>query len=71
MRTTAFTVHPGDLQAIDAYPGKAAQPVPAGLESTGVVEAIGPGTRVAPGVRVGGRVTVLRSRRLLDGPQSH
>ncbi|MFE7211956.1 zinc-binding dehydrogenase [Streptomyces sp. NPDC001698] len=59
IRTTAFTVHPGDLQAIEAYPGKAAQPVPAGVEATGVVEAIGPGTRVAPGVEVGGRVTVF------------
>ncbi|WP_406500000.1 zinc-binding dehydrogenase [Streptomyces sp. NBC_00846] len=59
IRTTAFTVHPGDLQAIEAYPGKAAQPVPAGLEATGVVEAIGPGTRVAPDVKVGGRVTVF------------
>jgi NADPH:quinone reductase-like Zn-dependent oxidoreductase len=59
IRTTAFPVHPGDLQAIEAYPGKAAKPVPAGLEATGVVEAIGPGTRVAPGVKVGGRVTVF------------
>ncbi|MDT0542184.1 MULTISPECIES: zinc-binding dehydrogenase [Streptomyces] len=59
IRTTAFTVHPGDLQAIEAYPGTAAQPVPAGVEATGVVEAIGPGTRVAPGVEVGGRVTVF------------
>ncbi|GGT52834.1 hypothetical protein GCM10010207_61190 [Streptomyces atratus] len=41
IRTTAFSVHPGDLQAVEAYPGKAAQPVPAGLEATGVVEAIG------------------------------
>ncbi|MPY49702.1 zinc-binding dehydrogenase [Streptomyces acidicola] len=59
VRTTAFTVHPGDLQAVEAHPGKAAQPVPAGLEATGVVEAIGPGARVAPGVEVGGRVTVF------------
>ncbi|MFJ9587854.1 zinc-binding dehydrogenase [Streptomyces acidicola] len=59
IRTTAFTVHPGDLQAIEAHPGKAAQPVPAGLEATGIVEAIGPGARVAPGVEVGGRVTVF------------
>ncbi|MEV6591840.1 zinc-binding dehydrogenase [Streptomyces acidicola] len=59
IRTTAFTVHPGDLQAVEAHPGKAAQPVPAGLEATGVVEAIGPGARVAPGVEVGGRVTVF------------
>ncbi|MFF9403564.1 MULTISPECIES: zinc-binding dehydrogenase [unclassified Streptomyces] len=59
IRTTAFTVHPGDLQAIQAYPGQAAQPVPAGLEATGVVEAIGRETRVAPGVGVGGRVTVF------------
>jgi NADPH:quinone reductase-like Zn-dependent oxidoreductase len=59
IRTTAFPVHPGDLQAVDAYPGEAAEPVPAGVEATGVVEAIGPGTRVAPGVTVGGRVTVF------------
>ncbi|MFK4267591.1 zinc-binding dehydrogenase [Streptomyces milbemycinicus] len=59
IRTTAFPVHPGDLQAVEAYPGKAAQPVPAGVEATGVVEAIGPGTPVAPGVEVGGRVTVF------------
>ncbi|MFI1735089.1 zinc-binding dehydrogenase [Streptomyces acidicola] len=59
VRTTAFTVHPGDLQAVEAHPGKVAQPVPAGLEATGVVEAIGRGARVAPGVEVGGRVTVF------------
>ncbi|GAA1243399.1 zinc-binding dehydrogenase [Pseudonocardia aurantiaca] len=59
IRTTAFPVHPGDLQAIEAYPGKAATPVPAGVEATGVVEAIGPGTRVASDVEVGGRVTVF------------
>ncbi|MEU8982762.1 zinc-binding dehydrogenase [Streptomyces sp. NPDC048309] len=59
VRTTAFPVHPGDLQAIEAYPGEAAKPVPAGVEATGVVEAIGPGTRVAPGVEVGGRVAVF------------
>ncbi|MFE7243675.1 zinc-binding dehydrogenase [Streptomyces sp. NPDC057580] len=59
IRTTAFSVHPGDLQAIEAYPGKAAHPVPAGLEATGVVEAIGGGARLAPGVKVGGRVTVF------------
>ncbi|MGY0055163.1 zinc-binding dehydrogenase [Streptomyces sp. LZ34] len=59
IRTTAFSVHPGDLQAIEAYPGKAAQPVPAGAEATGVVAAIGPETHVAPGVEVGGRVTVF------------
>jgi NADPH:quinone reductase-like Zn-dependent oxidoreductase len=59
IRTTAFPVHPGDLQAVEAYPGEAAEPVPAGVEATGVVEAIGPGTRVAPGVTVGGRVSVF------------
>ncbi|MGV9852777.1 zinc-binding dehydrogenase [Streptomyces sp. NPDC003442] len=59
IRTTAFPVHPGDLQAVEAYPGTAAQPLPAGLEATGVVEAIGPGTPVAPGVEVGARVTVF------------
>ncbi|MFF5017716.1 zinc-binding dehydrogenase [Streptomyces sp. NPDC001165] len=59
IRTTAFPVHPGDLQAVAAFRGKAAKPVPAGVEATGVVEAIGPGTRVPPGVEVGGRVTVF------------
>ncbi|MFB6988929.1 zinc-binding dehydrogenase [Streptomyces sp. NPDC056178] len=59
IRTTVFSVHPGDLQAIEAYSGKAAQPVPAGLEATGVVEAIGSGARLAPGVEVGGRVAVF------------
>jgi NADPH:quinone reductase-like Zn-dependent oxidoreductase len=59
IRTTAFPVHPGDLQAVEAYPGEAAEPVPAGVEITGVVEAIGPGTCVAPGVTAGGRVSVF------------
>ncbi|MET8536810.1 zinc-binding dehydrogenase [Streptomyces sp. NPDC005065] len=59
IRTTAFPVHPGDLHLIEAYPGDAADPVMPGIEATGVVEAIGPGTRVAPGVEVGGRVTVF------------
>ncbi|MFK0107124.1 zinc-binding dehydrogenase [Streptomyces sp. NPDC091217] len=59
VRVTAFPLHPGDLQAVEAYPGTAARPVPAGVEATGVVEAIGPHTRVAAGVEVGGRVTVF------------
>jgi NADPH:quinone reductase-like Zn-dependent oxidoreductase len=59
IRTTAFPVHPGDLLAIEAYPGTAAEPVAAGVEATGVVEAIGAGTRVAPGVAVGGRVSAF------------
>ncbi|MFE2972188.1 zinc-binding dehydrogenase [Streptomyces sp. NPDC059340] len=59
IRTTAFPVHPGDLQAVEAYREEAAEPVPAGVEATGVLEAIGPGTHVAPGVTVGGRVTVF------------
>ncbi|MEU1941880.1 zinc-binding dehydrogenase [Streptomyces sp. NPDC020125] len=59
IRTTAFPVHPGDLQAIEAYPGEAADPVTPGIEATGVVEAIGSGARLAPGVEVGGRVTVF------------
>lgn len=59
IRTTAFPVHPGDLQAVEAYPEEASKPVPAGVEATGVLEAIGPGTHVAPGVTVGGRVTVF------------
>ncbi|MET8331868.1 zinc-binding dehydrogenase [Streptomyces sp. NPDC005181] len=59
IRTTAFPVHPGDLHPIEACPGNAADPVTPGIEATGVVEAIGPGTRMAPGVEVGGRVTVF------------
>ncbi|MFE5112027.1 zinc-binding dehydrogenase [Streptomyces sp. NPDC056663] len=59
VRTTAFPVHPGDLHAIGAYSGEAADLVTPGIEATGVVEAIGPGTHVAPGVEVGGRVTVF------------
>ncbi|MGW1887371.1 zinc-binding dehydrogenase [Streptomyces sp. NPDC001970] len=59
IRTTAFPVHRGDLLAIEAYPGTTAEPVPGGVEATGVVEAIGPGARVAPGVEVGGRVSVF------------
>ncbi|WP_053666507.1 zinc-binding dehydrogenase [Streptomyces sp. MMG1121] len=59
VRTTAFPVHPGDLLAIEASPEEAAEPVTPGVEATGVVEAIGPDTRVAPGVEVGARVTVF------------
>ncbi|MEV6051824.1 zinc-binding dehydrogenase [Streptomyces sp. NPDC052107] len=59
IRTTAFPVHPGDLHLIEAGPGDAVDPVTPGIEATGVVEAIGPGTRVAPGVEVGVRVTVF------------
>jgi NADPH:quinone reductase-like Zn-dependent oxidoreductase len=59
IRTTAFPVHRGDLLAIEAYPGTAAEPITGGVEATGVVQAIGPGTRVAPGVVVGGRVSVF------------
>ncbi|MGW1255185.1 zinc-binding dehydrogenase [Streptomyces sp. NPDC002513] len=59
IRITAFPVHHGDLLAVEAYPGEAADPVPVGVEATGVVEAIGPGARVAPGVKVGGRVSVF------------
>jgi NADPH:quinone reductase-like Zn-dependent oxidoreductase len=59
IRTTAFAVHRGDLLAVEAYRGTAPEPVPAGVEATGVVEAIGAGTGVAPGVEVGGRVSVF------------
>ncbi|MFE2972130.1 zinc-binding dehydrogenase [Streptomyces sp. NPDC059340] len=59
IRTTAFPVHPGDLLRLDAFPATAAEPVPIGVEATGVVEAIGPDTPVAPGVEIGGRVTVF------------
>ncbi|MFK0113788.1 zinc-binding dehydrogenase [Streptomyces sp. NPDC091217] len=59
VRVTACPVHPGDLQAVEAYRGSSGQPVPAGVEATGVVEAVGPGTPVAPGVEPGARVTVF------------
>ncbi|MFF7469038.1 zinc-binding dehydrogenase [Streptomyces sp. NPDC008092] len=59
VRVTAFPVHPGDLQAVEAYRGSGGQPVPAGVEATGVVEAVGPDTPVAPGVEPGARVTVF------------
>ncbi|MFF4960647.1 zinc-binding dehydrogenase [Streptomyces sp. NPDC001222] len=59
IRTTVFPVHHGDLLAVESYPGEAPEPVPVGVEATGVVEAIGPGARVAPGVKVGGRVSVF------------
>ncbi|GGJ36767.1 alcohol dehydrogenase [Streptomyces brasiliensis] len=59
IRTTAFPVHPGDLQAVGAYSGAAAEPVPVGVEATGVAAAIGPDTHVAPGVEIGSRVTVF------------
>jgi NADPH:quinone reductase-like Zn-dependent oxidoreductase len=60
VRVTAFSVHPGDLAAI-AGPFAAADGdslVP-GLEATGTVEAIGPDTPVATGVRAGARVTIF------------
>ncbi|MEV6765656.1 zinc-binding dehydrogenase [Streptomyces sp. NPDC051105] len=59
IRTTAFPIHRGDLLAVAAYPGTAPEPVPVGVEATGMVEAIGPDTGVAPRVEVGGRVTVF------------
>ncbi|MEU9987651.1 zinc-binding dehydrogenase [Streptomyces sp. NPDC048045] len=59
VRVTAFPIHPGDLQAVEAYQGSGGPPVPAGVEATGVAEAVGPGTPVAPGVEPGARVTVF------------
>jgi NADPH:quinone reductase-like Zn-dependent oxidoreductase len=59
IRTTAFPVHRGDLLAVESYPGTAAGPVPVGVEATGVVEAIGPETRAAPGIEVGARAAVF------------
>ncbi|MFF3566075.1 zinc-binding dehydrogenase [Streptomyces sp. NPDC002574] len=59
IRTTAFPVHPGDIFAVEASPRELEDPVTPGIEATGVVEAISPGTRVAPGVEVGGRVAVF------------
>ncbi|MFD9655498.1 MDR/zinc-dependent alcohol dehydrogenase-like family protein [Streptomyces mirabilis] len=51
IRATVFPVHPGDLLGLDALPTTAAEPVPIGVEATGLVEAIGPDTRVAPASR--------------------
>ncbi|MFE3270896.1 zinc-binding dehydrogenase [Streptomyces sp. NPDC059215] len=60
VRITAFPIHPGDLQAIEATSTEISSgDIAAGLEATGVVEAIGPDTPVGTGVKVGGRVTVF------------
>jgi NADPH:quinone reductase-like Zn-dependent oxidoreductase len=62
VRVTAFPVHPGDLQAVAGpFRGRPGTPVIAGLEATGVVEAIGPGTQGSTGIVVGGRVTFIHS----------
>jgi len=60
VRVTAFSVHPGDLAGIAGpFPGADGEAVVPGLEATGKVEAIGPDTPVAAGVRVEARVTVF------------
>jgi NADPH:quinone reductase-like Zn-dependent oxidoreductase len=62
VRVTAFPVHPGDLQAVTGpFRGVPGTPVIAGLEATGVVEAIGPDADASPGVAVGARVTLIHS----------
>jgi NADPH:quinone reductase-like Zn-dependent oxidoreductase len=62
IRVTAFPVHPGDLQAVAGpFRGRPGTPMIAGLEATGVVEAIGPGTEAPPGVVVGARVTFIHA----------
>jgi len=60
VRVTAFSVHPGDLAAIAGpFPGAEGGAVVPGLEATGTVEAIGPETPAAAGVRAGARVTLF------------
>src|ERR1700761_1749543 len=56
VRVAAFSVHPGDLAAIAGpFPGVSGEAVVPGLEATGTVEAVGPDTSVAAGVRTSGR----------------
>jgi NADPH:quinone reductase-like Zn-dependent oxidoreductase len=60
VRVTAFSVHPGDLVGIAGpFAGAAGDALVPGAEATGTVEAIGPDTTVAAGVRVGARVTAF------------
>jgi NADPH:quinone reductase-like Zn-dependent oxidoreductase len=60
VRVTAFSVHPGDLVGIAGpFAGAAGDALVPGAEATGTVEAIGPNTTVAAGVRVGVRVTAF------------
>jgi len=60
VRVTTFPIHPGDLQAIEATTFRPGGPqrLTAGIEATGVVEAVGPGVAAA-GVEPGARVTVF------------
>jgi NADPH:quinone reductase-like Zn-dependent oxidoreductase len=60
VRVTAFPIHPGDLQAVEGAhrPTTADTPTIAGLEATGVLEALGPGVS-GPGLVTGARVTVF------------
>jgi NADPH:quinone reductase-like Zn-dependent oxidoreductase len=55
VRVTAFPVHAGDLRGIER--GRPSGEVTPGLEATGVVADIGPGTSVGEGVGPGARVT--------------
>jgi hypothetical protein len=60
VRVTAFSVHPGDLAGIAGpFAGADGDALVPGLEATGTVAAIGPGTSVAAGVRAGARVTLF------------
>jgi NADPH:quinone reductase-like Zn-dependent oxidoreductase len=60
VRVTAFSVHPGDLAGIAGpFAGADGDALVPGAEATGTVEAIGPDTPAAAGVRVGARVTVF------------
>ena len=60
VRVKAFSVHPGDLAAIAGpFAGADGDALVPGLEATGTVEAIGPDTPVATGVRAGARVTLF------------
>ncbi|MFD0577237.1 alcohol dehydrogenase catalytic domain-containing protein [Dactylosporangium darangshiense] len=56
VRVTTFPIHPGDLMAIESADANALRV--AGVEATGIVEAVGAGV-VKPGVDVGSRVTVF------------
>lgn len=63
VRITTFPIHPGDLSATSGtFRGSPGEAVVAGIEATGIVEAIGPNTRVAEGVRVGARVGIFPIR---------
>jgi NADPH:quinone reductase-like Zn-dependent oxidoreductase len=57
VRVHAFPIHIGDLLAVQGpYPSQTAYLTP-GIEATGIVEAVGPGTPAASGVTTGARVS--------------